>query len=235
MIRFLAVIAAVSTLAVAPASAADMAVKAPPIVPPAVYNWTGCYIGGNGGGLFAHKHWTDPLTGNTTANINISGGLGGVQAGCNYEFQKHWVVSLQADYDGVSANGSYTNLVTTHIYTANIRSLGSVTARAGYAWDRFLGYVKAGGAWERDGYNGAVLATGFVDQIASQTRSGWTGGVGGEYAFTSMLTGFIEYDYYDFGNRYVPFTIVRTGANFNYQIQETKSVIKAGLNLKFGG
>lgn len=25
----------------------------PPIV--AVYNWTGCYVGGNGGGLWGHK------------------------------------------------------------------------------------------------------------------------------------------------------------------------------------
>jgi opacity protein-like surface antigen len=28
------------------------------------------------------------------------------------------------------------------------------------------------------------------------TRSDWTVGVGGEYAFTNFVTGFIEYDYY---------------------------------------
>ena len=34
----------------APASAADMAVKAPPPAPlPVIYNWSGFYIGGNGG------------------------------------------------------------------------------------------------------------------------------------------------------------------------------------------
>ena len=32
----------------------------------------------------------------------------------------------------------------------------------------------------------------------SETRSGWTVGVGGEYAFLDWLTGFIEYDHYGF-------------------------------------
>ncbi|HWC94809.1 MAG TPA: hypothetical protein VG475_17060, partial [Pseudolabrys sp.] len=34
------------------APAADMAVKAPMAAPIAVYNWTGCYIGINGGGAW---------------------------------------------------------------------------------------------------------------------------------------------------------------------------------------
>ena len=43
----------------APASAADMAVKAPPPAPlPApIYNWTGFYIGGNGGWGQSHSCW----------------------------------------------------------------------------------------------------------------------------------------------------------------------------------
>ena len=47
--------AALLTLGVAPVFAADMAVKARPMAPPVmVYNWTGCYIGGNIGGAFGH-------------------------------------------------------------------------------------------------------------------------------------------------------------------------------------
>src|SRR5256885_17228464 len=42
----------------APASAADMAVKAPPppVVAP-IYSWAGLYIGGNGGLGTSHKGW----------------------------------------------------------------------------------------------------------------------------------------------------------------------------------
>ena len=78
------------------------------------------------------------------------------------------------------------------------KSVASVTGRIGYGWDRFLGYVKGGGAWERDELTFAF--TGVIDYV-SDTRSGWTIGIGGEYAFTNWLTGFVEYDYYDFGSR----------------------------------
>src|SRR5947199_8766936 len=48
------------------ASAADMALKAPIAAAPAVHSWTGCYLGGHVGGLWAHKDWTlafpDPVT-----------------------------------------------------------------------------------------------------------------------------------------------------------------------------
>src|SRR3954453_17281506 len=49
-------IAAIAVAATAPAFAADMAArysKAPPPAPVMVYNWTGCYIGGNVGGGWA--------------------------------------------------------------------------------------------------------------------------------------------------------------------------------------
>ena len=42
----------------APASAADMAVKAPPPAPlPVIYNWSGFYIGANGGWAQSRNCW----------------------------------------------------------------------------------------------------------------------------------------------------------------------------------
>jgi len=112
-----------------------------------------------------------------------------------------------------------------------VKSLASVTGRIGYAWDRFLGYVKGGGAWERDEHH---FTDGFDIGTVSATRSGWTIGIGGEYAFTDFLTGFIEYNYYDFGSR--DLTFIQNGTiPFTYGIDETKSVLKAGLNFRFGG
>jgi outer membrane immunogenic protein len=111
-----------------------------------------------------------------------------------------------------------------------VNALASVTGRIGYAWDRFLGYVKGGGAWERDEHdysNGALIGT------AAATRSGWTVGIGGEYAFTNWLSGFIEYNYYDFGRQSVRFNDP-TGAFFSQvAIREEKSVVKAGLNFRW--
>ena len=84
--------------------------------------------------------------------------------------------------------------------TPRIKSLATVTGRVGYAWDRFLGYVKGGGAWERDEYH-VTISPATTVATAGETRSGWTVGVGGEYAFTDYLSGFVEYNYYDFGTR----------------------------------
>jgi hypothetical protein len=82
--------------------------------------------------------------------------------------------------------------------------LASVTGRIGYGWDRFLGYVKAGGAW----------------------------GIGGEYAFTDWLSGFVEYDYYNFGTQST--TLVTTAATLPIpvNIKAYDNVFKVGLNLR---
>jgi outer membrane immunogenic protein len=233
--KLLAALSAVAALAVTPALAADMAVKAPPLPPPAVYSWTGCYLGGNGGVLFAHKTWTNLTSGIVQADENVDGGLAGVQAGCNYQFASRWVVGVQGDYDWSDATGSYMNPTTGSTYNTNIRSLASVTGRVGYAWDRLLGYVKGGGAWERDNYNLTSNTTNLITSVASETRSGWTGGVGIEYAFTNFVTGFVEYDYYDFGTRTVPFTVLANGGIVQRDIKEYKNIVKAGLSLKWGG
>jgi outer membrane immunogenic protein len=117
--------------------------------------------------------------------------------------------------------------------------VASVTGRIGYAWDRFLGYVKGGGAWERDELTIDFFNTGVIGS-RSDTRSGWTIGIGGEYAFTNWITGFVEYDYYNFGGRSNDFVCGPRACFANtfdlpIDVKETKSVFKVGLNFLFNG
>jgi outer membrane immunogenic protein len=217
--------------------AADL--RTPAYAPPPmyIYSWTGCYIGGNVGGLWARKEWFDHDPGSITfgqsdGTHDPSGFIGGFQGGCDYQFAGGFVIGIAGDYDWANASASNASILfpgfTNH---TRVNSLASVTGRIGYAWDRFLGYVKGGGAWERDEHdysNGALIGT------AATTRSGWTVGIGGEYAFTNWLTGFAEYDYYDFGTRDILF-VQNDGFTFNYGIKETKSVFKVGLNARWGG
>jgi outer membrane immunogenic protein len=208
--------------------------KAPP-VQVAVYNWTGCYIGGNGGGIWSRNTWSLPdMGGLVVSNHNVNSWLGGIQGGCNYQFAGNWVVGVQADYDWSNGTGSGPHTTGGGILTdqSHINGLGSVTGRVGYAWDRFLGYVKGGGAWERDSYLQFTTATGGPFATSNETRSGWTAGIGGEYAFTQNLSGFVEYDYYGFGTRTLTFATV-LGTFPHISIRETQSVVKAGLNWKF--
>jgi outer membrane immunogenic protein len=163
--------------------------------------------------------------------------LGGVQVGCDYQFAGGWVIGIQGDWAWTDAEGSNPDTFDpTFINRSKIKSLGSVTGRIGYAFDRFLGYVRGGWAWERDDYE--IFDTIFLTSAtASETRGGWTVGIGGEYAFTNWLSIFAEYNYYDFGTRQNTFTGFLNGApgTFYVDVEETKSVVKVGLNLRWGG
>jgi outer membrane immunogenic protein len=238
----LAGIAAGALLAGA-AHAADLARPVPVYrAPPPVvtyFTWTGCYIGINGGGVWARKERIDEapgFAGTSLGTHDANGWLAGAQGGCNYQAGS-WVFGIQGDYDWANATGSNINALfpgTTDQST--VRALSSVTGRVGYAWDRFLLYVKGGGAWERDDYS--ILIGGFTLATASETRGGWTAGIGGEYAFLDWLTGFVEYDHYDFGTRTNTFnncTVAACGAvSFPVDVKDTKNVFKVGLNFKFG-
>jgi outer membrane immunogenic protein len=235
----LSVVAISAVVGVGAASAADMApryTKAPPITPP-VFSWTGCYIGGNAGGLAADKKWYDPTRGDFyEVNHDPSGFVGGGQVGCNYQTGP-FVFGIQADYDWTNASASSTPLPgstfrTGQILGTSLRGLGSVTGRAGYAWDRVLGYVKGGGAWVSDRYS-STFATGVLASTASGDRAGWTVGVGVEYMFAPNWSVFAEYDYYDFGTRRLSFTTPAAALDFNEDIKQTINLGKVGLNYHF--
>ena len=222
-----------------PAIAADLRPRPAPVyrapVPgPVFYNWGGCYAGGHVGGLWAQKDWTWVTTGIHRGSHDADDWLAGVQVGCNYQVGA-FVFGAQGDFAWTDATGSHTDLVVpTNTDRSEIRSLASVTGRIGYAWDRFLGYVKGGGAWERDSYEVFVTGTGATVATARETRPGWTVGIGGEYAFLPNWTAFVEYNYYDFDTRRNNL-VSPAGALYAIEdIRESKSVLKGGINFKFG-
>jgi len=219
------------------ANAADMAVKAPPpvVAPVPAYNWTSCYIGGYGGGLWAHKDWNDVTPGGPNGDSgshSVDGGLGGFQGGCDYQAYSNIVLGLGGNFGFTNAKGSNVNqLVPGVLDQTQINSLAAVTARLGVAMDRMLAYVKGGAAWERDHYALQIIATGQDFSTANETRGGYTVGLGLEYAFSNCVTGFAEYDYYGFGTRTITFPSVATD---DFAISERKNIFVGGLNFRYG-
>jgi outer membrane immunogenic protein len=205
------------------------------------WSWTGCYVGGHADRLWAQSQdWIvrtpgGAFAGQSLGEHGIHSWIGGVQAGCDYQFAGGFVIGIQGDYGWANAQGDHDSAKETGVaYHSKVKSLASVTGRVGYAWDRFLGYVKGGAAWERDEYWATTIVLGTA-YAAQDTRPGWTIGAGGEYAFTNFLSGFVEYGYYDFGSRVITFIPQVPGLGLAFvEIKETKSVVRVGLNLRFG-
>jgi outer membrane immunogenic protein len=233
------ILATLALLALAPPALAGDLV-APASVPPAS-NWTGCYAGGNAGGLWGHQHWVNETQGGDFFGYSLGehdqgSWIAGLQAGCDYQTSSGFVVGVAGDYSWTDAEGSHASARETGVfYHSDVDSLASVTGRLGYGWDRLLGYVKGGAAWQRDDYWATTLILGTA-YTASDTRSGWMVGGGGEYAFTEHWSGFVEHDYYNFGDPKIGLTPRVAGLRHAaVDLEETTNVMRAGLNYHFGG
>ena len=101
----------------------------------------------------------------------------------------------------------------------------------------FSATSRAAGAWVQGDFGFQVAALPVAPTV-SLSQSGWTVGVGGEYAFLNWLTGFVEYDYYRFNNNNstaLACTALVCGIATTGVIVATNiNVVKAGLNFKFG-
>jgi outer membrane immunogenic protein len=235
------------------AHAADFPMKAMPAQEP-VWSWTGFYIGGNAGGgwgttetslssISAPGFGVVPI-GLPVAQNSRSGFLGGGQLGYNY--QAGWaVVGIQADIDALGVKGT-TPCIILFSCSSSSNWLATVSARVGgLVGERTLVYIRGGGAWMNTqqsvtiaGAGGLGLGGGGIlgggSLSASSTASGALLGLGTEYMFSQHWSGFIEYDYMDFGTKTVSFPIaVVPGAALNASTSNKLSVAKIGLNYKF--
>ena len=209
MKRFLAgVIGLAAWGLAAPADAADVAPR-PYATPaysyiPALYDWSGFYIGANGGYGTNHSCWDtlDPTATTPTGFEgchNATGAVAGAQIGYRWQASS-WVFGIEAQGDWASLRGSNinSNPAAVSVGSTNrsrINSFGLFTAQLGYAMDNVLLYVKGGGAVVDDRYDiysgNTFLATSTFDQ----PRWGGTAGAGLEYGFAANWTAAVEYDH----------------------------------------
>jgi opacity protein-like surface antigen len=232
------------------AIAADMPVKAP-VIPQAVYNWSGFYAGvhaGYGGGM---KDWE-------RINFPASGALAGGQFGFNQQVG-NLVFGLEADASWSGMKGSRFEDISfpfqvsdfNQTVATKIDSVVSAAGRLGVAVDRWLVYGKGGLAWARETHTENQLSTitgvgaQTVSIAGSETRQGWLAGVGAEYAFLGNWSVKAEYDYLDFSNHN---DVILAGTQTNFagvttntatpapgmRILERLHVAKVGLNYRLG-
>jgi len=132
-----------------------------------------------------------------TFNMDGSGVLGGGQAGFNHQ-SGAWMFGIEGSVAGADLSGNRRSpfFPTLNRYSSDITVLATVTARVGYAWDRWLAYAKGG-------YAGADVELTLFDRSALVRASsdtwanGWTVGAGAEYALVRRFSLALEYNYAD--------------------------------------
>jgi outer membrane immunogenic protein len=207
---------------------------------------------------------TTDLAGKTT------GFIGGGEAGYNMQFGG-WIAGIETDIQGI-ANGRSTSVVgaTVHlpapfptefysgtvIASKSLDYLGTVRGRFGFLTTPNLllygtGGLAYGGISSCSTYSfqessGGGLLPVSVTSSASQTKVGWTAGVGGEWMFASRWSAKLEYLHYDLGsvssiatlNQFntviaAPATVVYHSTQGQSSTRFDGDVVRVGVNYKF--
>ncbi len=210
------------------AAAADLPPRYEPIVPKApgyapVYNWTGLYLGINGGGAWGTSRW-----GGVPASFDVSGGLAGGTIGYNWQLGQI-VFGVEGDADWANLSGS-TTVLGCGGFACGTRSdfLATVRGRLGFSVDRFLLYATGGLAV---GNTKATFPT-FTTVDTTNTGSAFGGGV--EFAVLSNWTAKVEYLHVDLGNITCGAgTACFFGPAAANRVSLREDIIRGGINFRF--
>lgn len=225
---------------------AGMYTKTPVAATP-VYNWTGFYVGIDGGGAWSHNCWdmTSFLGFAIAPPIgegchDAKGGLLGGQLGYRWQ-ASNWVFGLEAQGDWADLKGSNTSAVgllagIPFVNQTKIDAIGLFTGQVGYAWNGALLYMKGGAAATHDKYTGTIAGVGFDG--ASETRWGAAAGAGVEFRFAPNWSVAVEYDHLFMGRRDINFTSTPAFGGVSSRTDSIRQDVDMGtvrVNYTFGG
>jgi outer membrane immunogenic protein len=213
--------------------------------PPAssAYDWTGFYLGSDGGYGWATPRGTltsaagIPLT---AYSYGVNGPLAGVFIGGNYQFHK-FVVGVEGDWQWSNLIGNGQTLAPLgaagafpngpFAISTTVKDYSSIRGRLGVAFDRCLVFGTGGWAWGNPSTSYAL--TGAAPLLTNGGSStGWTAGAGVDYGFTENVFGRIEYRYTNLGTSgFVNVATNSADATNRVPIND----LRAGIAYKFGG
>ncbi len=216
--------------------------QSPMMNPTPAAHWAGFYAGIHGG-FASGTPQTCVLSNSTgfgvpyncgmwTGEPSMSGGYFGGQVGYNWVLDNNLLLGVEADISAASIAGSGIETFNPGFAinaTGNYKIdwLGTIRGRLGYAMGDWLPYVTAGAA-----FAGASRSTNVIGGPASASadHSGWTVGVGAEWAFMPMWSLKAEYKYVDLGTATYSYPSI---VNTKMSIDHTLHTFELGLNRKF--
>jgi outer membrane immunogenic protein len=228
---FLCVLGFATAVAANSAMAADLPItKAAGYAPSPSYDWTGCYVGAQGGGIAGFPTYS--------GTVGAAAVLGG-QIGCNYQMARfgldHVIFgiegeafwsNLNAKSDTAFSSTAFSNTSTKNPWTAD------VGVRVGYAWDNVMFFGKVGAAFSRFNFSTNSNFGLPSSETGSATFPGALMGLGLELAFTPQWSGKIELDTIYFNSQNVTFADSPGGARVLSEFS-VDVVGKIGIDYKF--
>ena len=240
----LAAVTAITLLAVATASAADLRRPAPIQAVPAPiavgYNWTGCYLGGGFGyGLYDQE--SRYIDTGTVVGLSVDNGgrgwLGTVQVGCDFQIGSNIVIGAFADYDWSNIHGDMNAAAFGLGGLVGEEKLNNSWAAGGrIGWLPFQSQqllVFVSGGYTQARFDSVALTSvfggGVVAGLAKHTYDGWFLGSGYEYQFGWLpiqgLTWKTEYRFADYGTDQVQLTGA-TGIPLTAEFLESRKYVQ---------
>jgi len=231
------------------ASAADFPVyPAKAALPaPAIFSWTGCYVGGVGGGNWGNSEQIARIPGGNvndgqtiTGKFSLDGGIAGGTVGCQIQLGDA-VIGAENDFSWTNKKGTVNDLPPFLAGTTSStreKWIDTFRGRFGWAWDRVMFYGTAGVAIA--GTDVVVTNPALFGTVtSSMQRTGWVVGGGVEWAFWSWgwadLTLKAEYLHAGFESKqyFVPPIVIGATTIVTRDTKLTDDMVRVGMNIKF--
>ena len=208
----------------------------------AVYDWSGFYVGLNGGGASSRECWTVTSrcaargSPNSEGCHTATGGLVGGQIGYRWQASS-WVFGVEGQGDWADLKGSNASLTAVIPYTnqTKVDAIGLLTGQVGYAWDSVLLYVKGGAAVTDNKYSSFFTASGIQFNSASDTRWGGAVGTGIEVSLAPSWSVGVEYDHLFMSNPNITFPAIANAVGRTDNISQGVDMGTLHVNYRWGG
>jgi outer membrane immunogenic protein len=237
----LGAIGLVSLGMIAPVSAADLAArpysKAPTPMIAAIYDWSGFYIGINGGWGTERRCFDIVNVAGTSVPDgchDTTGGVAGGQLGYRWQMGS-LVLGIEGQGDWANLRGSNPSIAfPANVNRSRLDAFGLFTGQVGYAVNSALFYVKGGAAVVAD--RNDILTNNLVVATApGDNRWGGTLGAGVEFGFAPNWSVGVEYDHLFIGNRTATFNTPAGVIFTNDRVRGDTDLVTARVNYRWGG
>jgi outer membrane immunogenic protein len=203
----------------------------------------GFYVGAQGGFAQYTAHHNDLdgfFTDNSGWTQTDNRFTGGVTAGYNWQRTCGTLFGVEADWSWGDLDATTVDdpngiglIIGTGRMTSSIQSYGTLRTRTGLVIDNLLLYLTGGLAIASFDFTGQSPVPGVSTAFSfSDTRWGWTAGVGTEWALGRNLTFKSEILYMNFDDKNYN-VVTPTGTRFAFTVDDSLWVGRVGINYKF--